>query len=74
MKHFIVFVLLLSSGFCWAQPAASDYNITVHVSETRLVLSPCSLDSNQRLVVTIDGKKYELESLNKVNALLMLGD
>lgn len=74
MKHFTLFVLLLSSLLCSAQPAASDYNINVHVSESRLVPSHCSLDTYQSLVVTIDGKKYELESLDNPNALLTLGD
>jgi hypothetical protein len=55
-------------------PAAGDYNVNVHVSATRMVRNPGSLAHYQSLIVIIEGKKYELESLDLPNALLMLGD
>ena len=73
MKHLTVIFLLLCSASCWAAPA-SDYNLNLHVSATRMVREPGSLVHYQSLMVTIEGKKYELESLDRPNALLMLGD
>ena len=73
MKHLTFFFFLLCSALCWAAPAPSDYNINVHVSATRMLLQEHSA-GRQSLTVTIDGKKYELESLDYPNALLMLGD
>ena len=74
MKHLSLVVFLLCSAFCWSAPAASDYKVNVHVGATRMVRDPGSPAHYQSLIVTIDGKKYELESLDFPNALLMLGD
>jgi hypothetical protein len=62
------------------QPNAADYTIAVHVSSSSLVQnctdvtggsSVCSIE--QRLLVTIGGKKYELEN-SRATALLRTGD
>jgi hypothetical protein len=74
VKDLIAVFFLLCSVFCWAGPAASDYNINVHVNATRMVRDTRSPAHHQSLIVTIDGKKYELESLDLPNSLLMLGD
>jgi hypothetical protein len=64
MKHLALVFFLLCSAFCWASPADGDYNVNVHVSATRMVRNPGSLARCQSLTVTVDGKKYELESLD----------
>lgn len=74
MKHLIILVFfLLCSACCWAASVASDYNLIVHVSSTRMVRHGDS-PYYQNLTVTVDGKKYELESLHPPNSLLILGD
>lgn len=73
MKHLTFVFFLLCSALCQAAAAPSDYNINVPVSATRMVLQEHSA-GRQSLTVTIDGKKYELDSLGYPNALLMLGD
>jgi hypothetical protein len=75
VKHRAIFFLLLCSVIAWAVPSANDYNINVHVSATRMVRDARNSAAHyQELTVIIDGKKYELESLDMPNALLMLGD
>jgi hypothetical protein len=74
VKHLTFLFFLLCSAFCWAASASSDYSVDVHVSATRLVRDTRSVGRYQALTVTIEGKKYELESLDYPNALLMLGD
>lgn len=73
MKHLTFVFYLVCSVLCWAAPAASDYNLNVHVSATRMARDSHSA-FYQIVTVTIDAKKYELESLSYPNALLMLGD
>ena len=74
-NRFLVFVLLFS-GAVWAAPPAkqAEYNITVHVSASRAVKHSESAPRYQLLDVTINGKKYELESVLGVRDVLMLGD
>jgi hypothetical protein len=75
MKHLAMTSLLfLLSAMAWAAPNPSDYKLNVHVSATRMVIEGNSLAHRQNLTVVIDGKKYELESIDIPNALLMLGD
>jgi len=76
MKHgFLAFVLLFSSSVWGALPAKqAEYNINVHVSASRTVKHSESAPRYQYLNVTIDGKKYELESVLGVRGLLILGD
>ena len=73
MKHLIA-VLFLLCAFGWAGPAASDYSVNVHVTTSRMMRNTPSSVHYQDLMVVIDGKKYELESLGFPNALLQLGD
>jgi hypothetical protein len=76
MKHrFLAFVLLFS-GSVWGASAAkqAEYNIDVHVSASRTVKHSESAPRYQYLNVTVDGKKYELESVLGVRELLILGD
>jgi len=61
-------LLLLSTLAYAADPKPADYNVTVHVSASHLV------KNLQDLEVTIDGKKYELESDLGIGYLLALGD
>jgi hypothetical protein len=73
MKHALT-VLLLCSSFAWALPSNPEYTITVHVSATRMVLEGNNSARYQGLSVVIDGKKFELESIDATNTLLLLGD
>ena len=76
MKHRLLALLLLFSGSVWGVPPAkqAEYNINVHVSASRTVKHSESAPRYQYLNVTIDGKKYELESVLGVRELLILGD
>jgi hypothetical protein len=74
VKHLAIAFFFLLSAVALAAPNPSDYNINVHVSATRMVLESNSLAYRQNLNVVVDGKKYELESVDRSNALLMLGD
>jgi hypothetical protein len=63
----------------WGAPAApaakqQAYNISVHVSGGRIVKHSESAPRFQYLNVTIDGRKYELESMKGANELLALAD
>jgi hypothetical protein len=75
VKKLALGVLLLLSGLASAgvNPNPADYTINVHVSSSRMVLEGDAIAFNQRLNVTIEGKKYELRS-SSINALLALGD
>jgi hypothetical protein len=72
MKHTLA-VLLFCSVLAWSLPNP-EYNLDVHVSASRMVLEGHSIGHHQNLSVLIDGKKYELESIDATNTLLMLGD
>jgi hypothetical protein len=68
MKNTALAILLLVPALVWAQkpaPSQADFSITVHVQSSRVVDScfgnPAACGSVQRLTVSIDGKKYELE-------------
>lgn len=76
MKDWLIaFVFLFSGCLCAAAPARpSEYNINVHVSASRTVKHSESAPGYQHLDVTIDGRKYELESVLGVRDLLMPGD
>jgi hypothetical protein len=68
VKHVAMAFLFLYCALVWAAPSASDHDISVRVSATRMTRHGNSA-YYQSLSATIDGKSYELES-----ALLMLGD
>ena len=72
---FLVFVFLFS-GAVWAAPPAkqAEYNVTVHVSASRSVKYSESAPRYQQLDVTINGRKYQLESVLGVREVLILGD
>lgn len=76
MKQCFFALVLLCSVSVWAAPPAkqAEYNINVHVSASRMVKHSESAPHYQQLDVSIDGKKYELESTLAVQKLLMLGD
>ena len=75
MERLLVFVFLFSGSMWAASPAKpAEYNINVHVSASRMVKHSESGPRYQQLDVTIDGKKYELESYLGVQELLSLGD
>jgi|SRR5215469_14799823 len=74
VKCYLIVFLFLCSVFTYAIPNTTDYNVTVHVSTTRMVRYGNTAGRFQNLTVIIDGKKYELESLGMPNSLLMLGD
>ena len=76
MKYRLLALILLISGAVWAAPASkqAEYNINVHVSASRTVKHSESAPRYQYLNVTIDGKKYELESVLAVGDVLILGD
>jgi hypothetical protein len=68
----LTILLLLATFALAADPNPADYAITVHVSASRIALAGNEIPF-QELIVTIDGKKYELRCRN-VNALLPVGD
>jgi hypothetical protein len=74
-NRFLVFVLLFSDAV-WAAPPAkpAEYNIVVHVSASSTIKHSESSPRYQQLDVSIDGKKYKLESVLGVREVLMLGD
>jgi hypothetical protein len=76
MKRRLLAFVLLFSGSVWAAPPEkqAEYNINVHVTASRMVKHSESAPRYQQLDVTIDGKKYELESVLAVQELLVLGD
>jgi len=77
MKKIALCIVLLLSTFSWAAPSPDEYSINVHVSSSHWVMSPAILVGPEpflRLNVIIDGKKYDLESVNYPNTLLVLGD
>jgi hypothetical protein len=76
MHHrFLVLLLLVSNSLWAASPAKpAEYNVTVHVSASRVIKHSESAPRYQYLGVTIDGKKYELESELAVGDVLLLGD
>jgi len=76
MKRRLFALVLVFSGCVWAAPQAkqAEYNVNVHVSASRMVLHGESAPRYQCLNATIDGRKYELESIRAVQKLLMPGD
>ncbi len=84
MKITALFVLLLLATFSWAATNSEEYSINVHVSSSSWRMAPSILSTYepvQRLAVTMDGKKYELEAAAPLRAnreagvtLLALGD
>ena len=75
MKKIAIALLFLFSTFAWAAADTNpaEYTVSVHVSTSRMVLGN-SLADVQTLNVVIEGKKYELRSDSRPNALLALGD
>ncbi len=71
MKHLLV-VLLVCSTLVAAD--GSDYNLDVRVNTSRMVLEREGGAHFQKVIAVIDGKNYELESIEAPNALLMPGD
>jgi hypothetical protein len=74
VKRLTLVCFLLCCVLCWSVPADSDHGINIHVSGTRMMRDTRSSSYYESLIVTIDGKKCELESLHSPNALLQLGD
>jgi hypothetical protein len=76
VKKITLTVLLLFSTFAWAgaNPDPSEYNVNVHVAASQMVIEGTAIAHSQKLNVVIDGKKYELKSDSRPNALLALGD
>jgi hypothetical protein len=76
MKLGLWILVMLFCGCVWASPPGEqvDYNINVHVTASRTVRHSEDTPPYQYLEVTIEGKKYELESLQAVRGLLLLGD
>jgi hypothetical protein len=72
MTKLTLAALLLLSTISWAADAKpADYTINVHVSASHLVFASRGV---QDLEVTIDSKKYELQTDYVVGYLLALGD
>lgn len=71
----IVIALLVSATLrAAAQVKEPTYSLTVHLTASRMILHGHSIAYQQLLSATIDGKKYELESISAVHKLLELGD
>lgn len=76
MKHPLLALGLVLSAWAWgATPAKQpEYNVNVHVTASRTVKHSESSPRYQYLNVTIDGRKYELESVLGIDGLLTVGD
>ena len=80
MTKTVLALSLLFSLPLFAQSPSADYNLNIHVSESRIgtVCGPVfntSCDSLQELSVLIDGAKYELESKTVLTkGIVALGD
>jgi len=74
VKYRLTVLIFVCSVFAYAAPNTADYNVNIHVSATRMVRYGDEIARHQNLTVTIDGKKFELESSDLTNSLLMLGD
>jgi hypothetical protein len=76
MRIIVFITLLMLSLPGWAGTATNpaDYTVDVHVSTSRMVLEGNSIAHHQNLTAVIEGKKYELESIDAPNRLLLLGD
>jgi len=79
MKKLIAAILFLTSAFACAEkpkPNPNDYTIAIHVQSSRQI-SQCTgnglCEPEQQLDVTMNGKKYELQSAIAVD-LLRVGD
>jgi hypothetical protein len=68
-------ILALTLLFClplFAASPSADYNINIHVSESRIGTGRANV---QELSVLVDGAKYEMESLtNLPKGIVALGD
>ncbi len=79
MKTFVLTVLLLFPLYARAAADPTDYVLTIHVSGAHF-LSDCSSNIRtcnftlQVLQVTIDGRKYELQTDARKTGLMPLGD
>jgi len=77
MKRFAFLFFLISVGV-FAQSKPDNYSIVVHVAASRIAVESwgTNVQFAQKLDVTIDGKKYELEFTKQFGpvSLLRLGD
>jgi hypothetical protein len=83
MQKFLIALMFIAPAVAYADkgPAnAADYTIAVHVQSSQLV-NVCGSDNKgsscgmvQKLTVTIDGKKYEIEDASVRADLLRTGD
>ena len=76
MKRVLLGFALALCGCVWtvAQAKEAGYDISVHVSGSKSVKHSEDAPRYQCLNVIVDGKKYELESVQAVRGLLMPGD
>ena len=71
-KTILALSLLFSLPLFAASPSA-DYNLTIHVSESRIGTGRAT--DTQDLCVLVDGVKYEMESLTSFpKGIVALGD
>jgi hypothetical protein len=71
MKTLLCTMLLCATAIA-APPNTPDYNVTVHVIESKTRYYPNPVRGYQRITVVVDGYKYELEALSE--GVLALGD
>jgi hypothetical protein len=70
-KSILALSLLFSLPLFAASPSA-DYNLTIHVSQSRIGTGRAN---TQELCVLVDGAKYEMESLSNLpKGIVALGD
>ena len=75
MKNLLLALgILFCSSVLGAAAKQPEFNINVHVSESRTVKHSEGAPRYQYLNVSIDGRKYELESTLGVERLLTPGD
>ena len=75
MKYRLLVIAFVFFSCLWTvAQGKNDYNVSVHVSASRSVKYSESGPRYQRLDVTIDGKKYQLESELGMGDVLKPGD
>ena len=71
MKTVLTVLLLSALAIAGTTHNPADYNVTIHVTGSRIVLHHAYF---QQLTALIDGKQCELESQLPVYGFLILGD
>jgi hypothetical protein len=79
MKKAFFAIVLLAPALAWGKPKPADYSVAIHVQSSQLVaecyeaLGHTFCEGKQHLSVSIDGRKYELNSKGESDFALRTG-